>query len=368
MAEQAGKVGAVYSHTGTVATLTDKPIGTGDAANVTFYLQEVIADCEAVSPTAAGSLLAGDWTSSGATAETLTADNTDEKEGTYCIKNNVTEVYDDEVCLCLFTMDAAQDWHDRARIMFWVRCELASTDFENARFEVLDNTNGYRSYWNLTFAAATWTRVELLLGSPDGNSGTAADLTDIDVIQLSFEAEDSDTFYQEIDWIGITPQAVDKSITVKVAGTALSTSVYTHTVSGVITCASAPAGSAAVLATYDEYAIEQIGGFFNWNIAQAVTTLDKTDFQSSSGWKEFLGGLKEWSATAERHWITDESLTSWLGVARVIKLFLDSDADPQLRYEGWAIIKGLNPGVAVDTIIDESLDFQGTGQLSYEST
>ncbi len=334
---------------------------------MTFYLQEVIADCEATSPTAAGSLLAGDWTSSGATAQSLTADATDEKEGTYCIKNDVTTVSGAQTCLCLFTIDDVQDWHDRARILFWLRCELAQSGFTSARFEVVDSSAN-RSYWNLTFAATTWTRQALLLGSPDGNSGTAADLTDIKIIQLSFVATDATTFYQELDWIGITPQAVDKSITVKVAGTALSTSAYTHTVSGVVTCASAPAGSAAVLATYDEYAISQIGGFFNWNIAQAVTTLDKTDFQSSSGWKEFLGGLKEWSATAERHWITDESLTSWLGVARIIKLYLDADADPQLRYEGWAIIKGLNPGVAVDTIINESLDFQGTGQLSYEST
>lgn len=367
MAEQAGKVGAVYSHSGAVTTLTDKPIGTGTGSATVFYLQEVIADCEALSPTASGSLLAGDWTSSGATAESLTVDNTDEKEGTYCVKNDVTTVADNEVCLCLFTMDDAQDWHDRARILFWLRCELAQTEFENARFEVVDSSAN-RSYWDLTFSAATWTRMELLLGTPDGNSGTAADLTDIKVIQLSFEAEDSDTFYQEIDWIGITPTAVDKSITVKVAGTALATSAYTHTVSGKVTCASAPAGAAAVIAIYDEYAISQIGGFFNWNITQGVIMLDKTDFQSSAGWKEFLAGLKEWSATAERHWLTDESLTSWLGVARIIKLFLDADADPRLRYEGWAIIKGLNPGVAVDTVINESLDFQGTGELSYEST
>lgn len=365
MAEKAGKTGAFYAMTGSEATLTDKPIGTGNASDTIFYLQEVTMDCEAVSPTASGSLLAGDWTSSGATAQTLTADATDEKEGTNCIKNNVTTVAGEQTCLCIFTIDDVQDWHDRAYLLFWVRCELAQSGFTSARVEVVDSSAN-RSYWNLTFAAGAWTRQAKLLGTPDGNSGTAADLTDVKKVQLSFVATDSTTFYQELDWIGITPQAVDTDITVKVAGTTLSEGAYLHTVSGKVTLSTAPGNGEAVLATYDEYAISQVGGFFNWAIMQAVGILDKTDFESG-GHKEFLAGLKEWSATAERHWLTDESLVAWLGVTKIIKLFLDTDSDPQLRYEGWAIIKGLNPAVAVDTIINESLDFQGTGQLSYES-
>ena len=366
MAEQAGLTGALYAQTGSKATLTDKPIGTGNASDTVFYLQEVTMDCEAVSPTTSGSLLAGDWTSSGATAQTLTADNTDEKEGTYCIKNDVTTVADNEVCLCLFTMDDVQDWHDRERILFWVRCELIQSDLENARFEILDSA-GKRSYWNLTFAAGVWTRKSLLLSTPDGNVGGEVDLTDVKIMQLSFEAKSSTTFYQEIDWIGVTPQAVDKDITVKVAGTTLGADAYLHTVSGKVTLDTAPGSSEAVTATYDEYAISQVGGFFNWAITQGVGTLDKTDFQSS-GWKEFLGGLKEWSASAERHWMTNESLNAWLGVTKIVKFFMDESSDPQLRYEGWAIVNGLNPAVAIDTIINESLSFQGTGQLSYENT
>lgn len=366
MAEKSGKTGAFYAQTGDKATLTDKPIGTGNASDTVFYLQEVTMDCEVVSPTASGSLLAGDWTSSGATAQTLTADGTDKKEGSYCIKNNVTTVVAEQVVLCLFTMDDVQDWHDRTHLLFWLRCELAQSGFTSARVEVVDSSAN-RSYWNLTFAVGAWTRQAILLGTPDGNSGTAADLTDVKKVQLSFVATNATTFYQELDWIGITPQAVDKDITVKVAGTALSEGAYLHTVSGKVTLSAAPGNDEAVLATYDEYAISQVGGFFNWSVAQAVGVLDKTDFESG-GNKEFLAGLKEWSASAERHWITDENLAAWLGVTKIVKMFLDADSDPQLRYEGWAVVKGLNPAVAVDTIINESLDFQGTGQLSYENT
>ena len=365
MAEQAGKVGAVYAQSGDKTTKTLVPIGTGDAATLTFYLEECVIDCEAVSPTASDSLIAGDWTSSGATAQEVTADGTDKKEGTYCIKNAVGTVSSAQTCLLLFTIDDVQDWHDRARILFWVRSDRAQDAYTSARFEVVDSS-GNSSYWDLTFAAATWTRQALLLGTPDGNSGTAADLTDIKIVRLSFVAADATGFYQELDFMGLTPQAVDKDITVKVDGTTQALGSYLHTVSGALIFTTAPGDTEAITVTYDYYAITQLGGFFNWSITQAANPLDKTDFQSS-GWKEFLLGLKEWSASAERHWLTDESLAAYIGVTKIIKLFLDSSSDPQLRYEGWAIVTGLNPSVGVDTIINESLSFQGTGQLSYES-
>ena len=314
MAEQAGKVGAVYAQSGDKTTKTLVPIGTGDAATLTFYLEECVIDCEAIAPTALGSLIAGDWTSSGATAETLTADETDEKEGSACIKNTVSSVSDNEVCLLLFTMDEAQDWHDRARMLFWVRSELAQSGFENARFEVEDSEGNY-SWWNLTFAAGTWTRQALTLSGGDGGNGALdvanVDLTKVKIVRLSFEAKGSDTFYQEIDFIGVTPQAVDKDITVKVDGTEQALGTYLHTVSGALVFTTAPGDTEAITVTYDYYAITQLGGFFNWSITQAANPLDKTDFQSA-GWKEFLLGLKEWSASAERHWLPDESLAAYI--------------------------------------------------------
>jgi predicted secreted protein len=266
-------------------------------------------------------------------------------------------------------MDEAQDWHDRARMLFWVRSELAQSGFENARFEVEDSEGNY-SWWNLTFAAGTWTRQALTLSGGDGGNGALdvanVDLTKVKIVRLSFEAKGSDTFYQEIDFIGVTPQAVDKDITVKVDGTEQALGTYLHTVSGALVFSTAPGDTEDITVTYDYYAITQLGGFFNWSITQAANPLDKTDFQSA-GWKEFLLGLKEWSASAERHWLTDESLAAYIGVTKIIKLFCDANSDPQLRWEGWAIVTGLNPSVGVDTIINESLSFQGTGQLSYES-
>ena len=369
-AEQAGKVGAIYAQTGDATTQTLSPIGTGDGATTVFYLEEPKIDCEAVSPTLSGSIIAGDWTSSGATAQTLTADATDEKEGTYCIKNAVGTVEGAQSCLCLFTMDIVEDWHDRARILFWVRCDRAQDAFTSARFEVIDSSGG-SSYWDLTFAAGTWTRQALLLGTPDGGNGDEdaanADLTDVKVIQLNFVAADATGFYQEIDFIGLTPKATAQDITVTVATVEQDKGAYVNTVSGTITFAAAPSAAAAIAVTYNYYAIVQIGGFFSWSIDRVAQVLETTDF-SDSGHKTFIVGLDEWSASAERHWLTDESLDTWLSTIKIIKFFSDQSSDPQLRWEGWAVVNGLHPKVAVDSLINESLDFQGTGILSYEET
>lgn len=348
MAEKAGKTGAFYAMTGSKTTKTLAPIGTGDAATTIFYLTRTLVACENDT----------DWTGNALTNPAGKDSN--------CIQDQEP----DPVTMAteyktVYNPSGTWDWHDVTRLSFWLKSDRISTAFTWARIVLSDGTN--ESYWDLTFAAATWTRFNILLSTPDGNNGTDCSLTAVTSITFNFKAADTTTFYKQIDMIGLTPQAVDKDITVKVAGTEQGKDKYLHTVSGKLTFETAPGDEDAITVTYDYYAISQVGGFFNWAITQAVGTLDKTDFQSG-GHKEFLAGLKEWSASAERHWLTDESLAAWLGVTKIIKLFLDESSDPQLRYEGWAIVNGLNPAVAVDTIINESLSFQGTGQLSYESS
>ena len=363
MAEKPGKVGAVFAITGAAITETLAPIGTGDGATTVFYLQETVIDCEAVSPDALASILAGDWTETGGTGA-VTAD-ADEKEGTYCIKNTVSVVTEDDVCRLIFTPDDAQDWHDRAYLLFWNKCDRAQDAFKSARLEIEDSEGNY-SYWDLTFAAATYTRQALLLGTPDGNSGTACDLTDIVIIRLSFIANDATPFVQQIDFIGLTPKATSQTVIVKLDATVQDKSAYTHSVNGRITFETAPTDE-DITATWSSYDILQQAGFFNWAIDQVANPLDSTDFESG-GHKEFIIGLDEWSATAEKHWHSDVDTSVWLGTIKIIIFFEDTSTDPRIRWEGWAVVSGLHPGAAVDTIINESLDFQGTGVLTYEST
>jgi len=125
--------------------------------------------------------------------------------------------------------------------------------------------------------------------------------------------------------------------------------------------------------------IKQYGGFFNWSIDDTMDVVEITDFQDS-GHRAYLAALDGWTAGAERHWV-DSGMFSMVGeldtASMVIAKFYvnDSDAakgigsasDTGDRYEGYCHLVGLSPSLAVDTLINESLAFQGTGQLVYES-
>jgi len=364
MAEQAGKVGAVYHITGDAITEELAPIGTANGSETIFYLQETVIDCEAVSQGASGSIIAGEWTREGGTGSVDV--DADKKEGTYCIKNAVSAADEDAEIKLIFTPTSNQDWHDRGMLLFWLKCDKAQDAFKSAKLEIEDEDENV-SYWDLVFTAGTYTRFALPLGIPTGSSPAAADLADINIIRLNFVAKiDSAPFYQEIDFIGLTPKATSQSITVKVDGSEVAKGTYQHTVSGKVTFGVAPE-SGEITATWSNYAIIQCGGFFSWAIDQLATPLDSTDFESG-GHKEHIVGLDEWSATAEKHYLTEGDIHAWVGTIKIVKFFSDALADPQLRWEGWAAITGFHPGVAVDTIINESLDFAGTGVLSYENT
>lgn len=121
------------------------------------------------------------------------------------------------------------------------------------------------------------------------------------------------------------------------------------------------------------------GGFFNWSIDETCDVVEKTDFDDS-GHKTYLATLDGWTATAERHWI-DSGMLSMVGsldtALHIIAKFYVNDSsaskgagsasDTGQRYEGYCHLVGLSPTVAVDTLVNESLSFQGTGQLVYES-
>lgn len=120
--------------------------------------------------------------------------------------------------------------------------------------------------------------------------------------------------------------------------------------------------------------IKQYGGFFNWSIDETCDVVEKTNFQDS-GHRAYLAALDGWTATAERHWV-DSGMKQYMGSKVILKFYVDdntaakgagSDSDTGDRYEGYGYVIGLSPTVAIDALVNESLSFQGTGQLVYES-
>lgn len=108
--------------------------------------------------------------------------------------------------------------------------------------------------------------------------------------------------------------------------------------------------------------VEQVGGFFNWSADLSMDTADMTTFESG-GWKENLPTIKGFSASAESYW-ADEKLSQRTGEEVIIALYIDTTPNKK-RYEGYAVISSDSIETAADDLINESLEFEGTGRLFY---
>lgn len=105
----------------------------------------------------------------------------------------------------------------------------------------------------------------------------------------------------------------------------------------------------------------------NWSLDLGVGTIDTTALGDE--WKNFIAGLKEWSASAEGSWnvavdaqgqkaLQDAYLS---GATVSLKLYVDSAH----YYSGEAFISSLSVEDPVDDTVNVSFEFQGTGALSY---
>ena len=139
---------------------------------------------------------------------------------------------------------------------------------------------------------------------------------------------------------------------------------FTITPKGTITFSTAPANLAAVIANYRYYPMTlEAGGFLNWSTDLSCDTPETTEFRNT-GWRSYVAGLKGFSGTADRHWLNP--LNGLLSKKCILRLYTDVDNDTYLT--GWGIINGLNPSIAVDALVDESVSFQGTGTIGTETT
>ena len=140
---------------------------------------------------------------------------------------------------------------------------------------------------------------------------------------------------------------------------------YTWTVKGEITCVSQ--ANANVHVDYTYYTVSEVIGFSNWSLDQKAEAFNVTDFNDGQA-KQFIAGLSEFSATADRYWISaSANLLGDVNEKFIIKFYIDDVSATKRSFEGWCYITGISPDVAVDSVITANLTFQGTNQLSYEA-
>lgn len=106
----------------------------------------------------------------------------------------------------------------------------------------------------------------------------------------------------------------------------------------------------------------------NWALNTKADAVDVTG-TSSSGHKEFVAGLDEWSGTAKCHY--DSAETKFTGapptivVGAVVTLLLGVDDGAGETWTGTALITGVDVELDVAGDITFNISFQGTGALTY---
>lgn len=111
-------------------------------------------------------------------------------------------------------------------------------------------------------------------------------------------------------------------------------------------------------------------GFFNWTLSYTGDVLETTNFDDSSGGRSYIAGLTGWTATAEKHFLSDVRETEdWLGTAVEIRLFTKYVATPTTGapsqfWDGDTVVTGFDETTPVDALISQSISFQGDKALA----
>lgn len=108
--------------------------------------------------------------------------------------------------------------------------------------------------------------------------------------------------------------------------------------------------------------VTQRGGFFNWSCDLSSDMADVSTFQSN-GWKENLPTIKGFSASAESYW-GDSEFSESVGKEVIVALYTDNGTSKR-RYEGYALISSDSLENSAEEIINESIEFEGVGNLFY---
>lgn len=114
----------------------------------------------------------------------------------------------------------------------------------------------------------------------------------------------------------------------------------------------------------------KVVGIKNWSLELSLETLETTAL--GDDWKNYISGLKEWTASAEGDFevttdTTGQKLLSdayLAGTTVEVKLFVDATN----YYTGTAYINSLSIEDPVDDVVTISIEFTGNGALSMAST
>lgn len=112
----------------------------------------------------------------------------------------------------------------------------------------------------------------------------------------------------------------------------------------------------------------KVVGIKNWSLELSLDTLETTAL--GVDWKEYITGLKEWTASSEGDYNVPQDTqgqevlqSAFLsGETVTVKLYVDENN----YYTGTAYISSLSIEDPVDDVVSISIEFTGTGELTFE--
>jgi len=141
-----------------------------------------------------------DW--SGSDGVALSIDTTDKKEGTGCVKGDVSMPVIGTTYRLIFNPASPMDLGDRA-LTFWFKCDRDFTAF-GANFIYIYDTNGnWRRYGAgfFAFSPNSWVKHSRLIASYGETSATPPDIHSIDRIEWQLTAADTIAFTMKVDYV-----------------------------------------------------------------------------------------------------------------------------------------------------------------------
>lgn len=107
----------------------------------------------------------------------------------------------------------------------------------------------------------------------------------------------------------------------------------------------------------------------SWSVDATADTADGTNMASTGDWREFLGGFKSWTATVEANF-NGTSFAGFLatdlgGTAANLELYLNATT---FNVYGTAILTGFSVNQDMGDVVKITMNFQGTGALTYSAT
>lgn len=102
----------------------------------------------------------------------------------------------------------------------------------------------------------------------------------------------------------------------------------------------------------------------NWSINPTAGEIDTTNFDSGQ-WKEYMGSLKEWTASFEGNLVKGHvaGVINKLGETVTVELKV-SATDGDITFSGSAFSTSIDVDVPVDDKASISVDVRGAGQLT----